>query len=96
MTVQNQQEKFYPLTEAEFLKTLQLKSAERDLLLYLRILTATNTDYEINTAYLADRLGRHKTTITRALNVLKDKGFINFSIIPATTFIQTTTKGEEV
>jgi DNA-binding transcriptional ArsR family regulator len=74
--------KFYPLTQAEFLKALhELKPAERDLLIYLRILDPFGErTLDLTVTSLAEVLGVHKSTISRALKVLNNMGYISLEL----------------
>lgn len=74
-------QKFYALTKERLKEILGLRPAEKDLLLYLRVIDPFNDGCEILVSDAATFLERDKSTITRALHVLSDKGFINLEII---------------
>ena len=69
-------QKFYALTEKEFCKTLSLKSAERDLLISIRVLSATDDASQPTISEMAKQMGRKESTIRKHLKSLRAKGLI--------------------
>ena len=86
--------KFYPLQHSEWLRACQeLTPSQRDLLYYIRTLDPYNNGIAINTAEIARTLstnGRnvHRQTISRALKVLDQKGFIDMEFITVNVRVQ--------
>ncbi|MFP4122301.1 MAG: MarR family transcriptional regulator [Coleofasciculus sp.] len=86
--------KFYPLQHSEWLRACQeLTPSQRDLLYYIRTLDPYNNGIAINTAEIARTLsakGRnvHRQTVSRALKVLDQKGFIDMEFITVNVRVQ--------
>ncbi|NJN74732.1 MAG: MarR family transcriptional regulator [Limnothrix sp. RL_2_0] len=70
--------KFYAFTDADLTSVIQLRASEKDVFLYLRLTDPFGDGCEVIVSAIAERLKRTKSTITRALNVLKEKGLVNF------------------
>lgn len=77
----SRREKFYKFTHQDYLATLQLKPAEKDLLFYIRTIDPFNDGCEFKISEVAEVIGRNKGTISRALRELGKRGFINMEIV---------------
>ena len=75
--------KFYPLQNDEWLKAWsELKPAEVQVLYYLRTLDPFgDKEIELGVSALALRLGLAKSTVSKALKALDEKGWINLELI---------------
>lgn len=76
------QGKFYPLQHLEWLRACkELKPAERDILYYIRTLDPHSDGKELSVSAIASDLGRDKGTVSRALQVLLAKGFVEIELV---------------
>lgn len=73
-------QKFFQLTTEAYEASLVLTPTERDLLWYLRSLDPFKDGLEINVVQLAEKLGRHRATINRALKTLMENGWLSQGI----------------
>lgn len=70
---------FHPLQHLEWLRACkELKPAARDELYYIRTLDPHSDGKKLSVSAIASDLGRDKGTVSRALQVLSAKGFIQF------------------
>ena len=76
MTRQRLTEKFYPITTSEHRVALNIQSTARDLFIHLRTLDPFGDGMEINVSQLAREMGRHRSTISRALKTLRELGWL--------------------
>jgi uncharacterized membrane protein len=84
MTVERKpSEKYYRLTNEEWLRVVKdLKPAERDVLYYIRTLDPFGTqELELGVREMADTLGCNPGTVSRALKVLDQKGYIELDLV---------------
>lgn len=72
---------FYKLTHEEWIRSQQLKPAERDLLFYLKTKDPFCDGIEITVTQIAEDLGRNKSTISRALKILTEQGWIDLEMV---------------
>jgi DNA-binding transcriptional MocR family regulator len=83
------QGKFYPLQHDEWIKACkELSSGARDVLYYIRTADPYSNGINITASVIADDLGVHRSTVSRALKELDFKGFINLEIVTARVEIQ--------
>jgi hypothetical protein len=75
--------KYYRLTNEEWLRVVHdLKPAERDVLYYIRTLDPFGTlELELGVREMADTLGCNPGTVSRALKVLDQKGYIELDLV---------------
>ena len=78
--------KFYPLQHHEWLRACrELTPSQRDVLYYIRTLDPHNNGIDINCAEIARQLSGakkvHRETVSRAIKVLEEKGFIDTEIL---------------
>jgi hypothetical protein len=76
-------ERYYRLTNEEWLRVVKdLKPAERDILYYIRTLDPFGTqELELGVREMADTLGCNPGTVSRALKVLDQKGYIELDLV---------------
>ena len=79
--------KFYPLQHQEWLKACkELTPSERDILYFIRTLDPYSDGLDVSTSEIAHQLSTesktvHRSTVSRALKVLDQKGFIDLELI---------------
>ena len=78
------QGKFYPLQHEEWLKACkELSSGAKDVLYYIRTVDPYSNGIELTAAAIARQLGCHRSTVSRAFEELKLKGYIDMDILVA-------------
>ncbi|MCC5632742.1 hypothetical protein LC613_34730 [Nostoc sphaeroides CHAB 2801] len=81
------QGKFYPLQHEEWLKACrELTPAQKDVLYYIRTLDPYGDGVELSVSGIARQLSTenkevHRSTVSRALKALDDKGFIDLELL---------------
>ncbi len=86
------QGKFYPLQHDEWVKACkELSPRARDILYYIRTADPYSNGIEINAAAIARELDCNRSTVSRALQELKAKDYINLEILVAK--VSVTAKG---
>ena len=81
------QGKFYPLQHDEWLKACrELTPAQKDVLYYIRTLDPYGDGVELSVSGIARQLSTenkevHRSTVSRALKALDDKGFIDLELL---------------
>lgn len=76
------QGKFYPLNHNEWVKACkELSSGARDVLYFIRTLDPYSNGVEISASAIASELNIHRTTVSRALKELDQKGYLEELII---------------
>lgn len=97
--IQNKIEgKFYALKPEEWLEvTKELRYAEVRVLYYLRTIDPFGgRDLRVKVTDVATATGLQKGTVSKALKVLSDKGYIDLEITEALVKLQTFPKGDQV
>ncbi len=89
---------FYKLTNEEWLRAVHaLTESQKDLLLYLRTLDPFgDRELDLGVRELARILGCNASTISRALTVLKEKGYIDLEMVRVRVKIKDSCKDREV
>ena len=81
--------KFYPLDHEEWLNACKmLTSGEKDVLYYIRTLDPYSKGVKIDSSEIAEKLGVHRTTVSRSLKTLDVKGFIDLEILMCNVVIK--------
>lgn len=81
------QGKFYPLQHEEWLRACwELTPAQKDVLYYIRTLDPYGDGVELSVSAIARKLSTenkevHRSTISRALKALDEKGFIDLEML---------------
>ncbi|WP_017654893.1 MarR family transcriptional regulator [Fortiea contorta] len=81
------QGKFYPLQHEEWLKACrELTPAQKDVLYYIRTLDPYGDGVELSVSGIARQLSTenkevHRSTVSRALKALDDKGFVDLELL---------------
>jgi hypothetical protein len=98
MTQNKIEGKFYALKPEEWLQvTKELRYAEVRVLYYLRTLDPFGDRYlRVKVTDVATATGLQKGTVSKALKVLSDKGYIDLEITEALVKLQTFPKGDQV
>jgi hypothetical protein len=98
MTQNKIEGKFYALRPDEWLQvTKELRYAEVRVLYYLRTLDPFgDRDLRVKVTDIAIATGLQKGTVSKALKVLNDKGYIDLEIVEALVKLQTFPKGDRV
>jgi DNA-binding transcriptional ArsR family regulator len=98
MTQNKIEGKFYALKPEEWLQvTKELRYAEVRVLYYLRTIDPFGgRDLRVKVTDVATATGLQKGTVSKALKVLSDKGYIDLEITEALVKLQTFSKGDQV
>ena len=98
MTQNKIEGKFYALKPEEWLEvTKELRYAEVRVLYYLRTIDPFGgRDLRVKVTDVATATGLQKGTVSKALKVLSDKGYIDLEITEALVKLQTFPKGDQV
>jgi DNA-binding transcriptional ArsR family regulator len=98
MTQNKIEGKFYALKPEEWLQvTKELRYAEVRVLYYLRTIDPFGgRDLRVKVTDVATATGLQKGTVSKALKVLNDKGYIDLEITEALVKLQTFPKGDQV
>ncbi|NCR15715.1 MAG: MarR family transcriptional regulator [Microcystis aeruginosa LL13-03] len=98
MTQNKIEGKFYALKPEEWLQvTKELRYAEVRVLYYLRTIDPFGgRDLRVKVTDVATATGLQKGTVSKALKVLSDKGYIDLEITEALVKLQTFPKGDQV
>ncbi len=81
------QGKFYPLQHEEWLKACrELTPAQKDVLYYIRTLDPYGDGVELSVSGIARQLSTedkevHRSTVSRALKALDEKGFVDLELL---------------